>query len=179
MTPEEISAETIASDPPLGLTPTERTNLLGPESEAGTSTKPNQGQDGHETDEYTDIRFTTRDAAALDDLAAALTADLTSGLGSDRTSPANLDPADIAAVLERVMNADVDDLAAAVTVAAGINQGPADGELALGQCDQSRLRAAARRATSSPATDSPKGLGSVSSTAASSSSSPSWTLGAA
>ena len=46
-----------------------------------------------------------------------MTADLTGGLADGPTSAADLDPADIAAVLERVMNADVDDLAAAVTAA--------------------------------------------------------------
>lgn len=105
----------IASDPSSALT--ERANFLGPKSEAEMNNRPDQGQNGHETDEHLDIRFTARGDAALDELAAALTADLTGGLVGDSTSAADLDPADIAAVLQRVMNADVDDLAAAVTAA--------------------------------------------------------------
>jgi len=51
----------------------------------------------------TQVTFTERGEAALDELAAALTADIPQ------------DPAAIAAVLDRVLSADIEDLAAAVT----------------------------------------------------------------
>ena len=71
----------------------------------------------------TQVTFTERGEVALDELAAALTADIPQ------------DPAAIAAVLEQVMSADIEDLAAAVTASdphrATAMLGVIDGELAI------------------------------------------------